>query len=94
MPIGVVSFYSGLKVYDMLELTDRHIARREMLRLGTGWAGHEKSDGQYILKQKPTYLLLGNIDVSDKPRDAHKRPFIPYDNPNIWRGKRICLTAI
>jgi arabinofuranosyltransferase len=88
VPIGAVSFYSGLKVYDMLGLTDRHIARRQMPRLGTGWAGHEKSDGQYILKRKPTYLLLGNIDVSDKARDPRQRPFIPYDNANIWAREK------
>ncbi len=88
VPIGAVGFYSGLKVYDMLGLIDRHIARRQKPRLGTGWAGHEKSDGQYILKRKPTYLLLGNIDVSEKPRDARKRPFIPYDNPNIWAREK------
>ena len=83
VPIGAVAYYSGLRVYDMLGLTNAHIAHRQMPDLGSGWAGHEKHDGQYILRQRPTYLLLGNIDVSAKPRDANQRPFIPYENPHI-----------
>ena len=84
VPIGAVAYYSQLEVRDMLGLTDRHIARRNLAGLGRGWAGHEKHDGQYILQRRPTYLLLGNVDVTKQPRDPRKRPFIPYDNPHIW----------
>ena len=84
VPIGAVAYYSKLEVRDMLGLTDRHIARRNLSGLGRGWAGHEKHDGQYILRRRPTYLLLGNVDVTEQPRDPRKRPFIPYDNPHIW----------
>ncbi len=83
-PIGAVAYYSKLEVRDMLGLTDRHMARRNRSDLGRGWAGHEKHDGQYVLSRRPTYLLLGNVDVTAKPRDPRKRPFIPYDNPHIW----------
>ena len=65
VPIGAVGYYSGLRVYDMLGLTDRHIARRPA-PLGEGWAGHEKHDGPYILSREPTYLLLGNILVIEQ----------------------------
>ena len=84
VPIGAVAYYSKLEVRDMLGLTDRHIARRNLSGLGRGWAGHEKHDGQYVLQRRPTYLLLGNVDVTEQPRDPRKRPFIPYDNPHIW----------
>lgn len=95
VPIGAVSYYSGLTVYDMVGLTDRHIARRKMPDIGKGWAGHEKFDGQYILSRSPTYLLLGNIDVTDEPRDPDQRPFIPYSNPFIWdREKDIYVTDL
>ena len=93
VPIGAVGYYSGLKVYDMLGLTDRHIARRQYPGLGQGWAGHEKGDGQYILKRRPTYLLLGNIDITTQPRDPRKRPFIPYDNPHIWTREQDLFTT-
>ncbi|MBI3784571.1 MAG: hypothetical protein HY270_14350 [Deltaproteobacteria bacterium] len=83
VPIGAVSYYSGLRAYDMLGLTDRHIAHRQMPAMGQGIAGHEKHDGAYILQQRPTYLLVGNINVTSQPRDTTARPFIPLRNPQI-----------
>lgn len=65
-----------------------HIAHRKMPNMGKGWADHEEHDGQYILSRKPTYLLLGNIDVIVKPRDPQKRPFVPYINRNIWEREK------
>ena len=95
VPIGAVAYYSKLEVRDMLGLTDRHIARRDPSGLGQGWAGHEKHDGQYVLRRRPTYLLLGNVDVTEQPRDPRKRPFIPYDNPHIWaREKDLFATEL
>jgi len=88
VPVGAISYYSGLKIYDMLGLTDRHIAMKRVDRLGSGWAGHEKTDAAYILLQKPTYLLLGNVDVTPGPRDPQDRPFLPYTNPNIWNREK------
>ena len=88
VPIGAVSYYSGLIAYDMLGLTDRHIAHLDMPGMGLGWAGHEKHDGQYILGRRPTYLLLGNIDVTARPRDPRGRPFIPYANRNIFAREK------
>jgi arabinofuranosyltransferase len=88
VPIGAVSYYSELYVYDMLGLTNKHIARLEMPQTEMGWPGHEKHDGQYILSQKPTYLLLGNIDVTNKPRNPQSRPFIPYFNKYMWEREK------
>jgi len=88
VPIGAVSYYSGLTVYDMLGLTDKHIAHRRMPDMGSGWAGHEKHDGPYILGLRPTYLLLGNIDMTDQPRDVRDMPFIPYFSPAIWNREK------
>jgi hypothetical protein len=88
VPIGAVSYYSELYVYDMLGLTNKHIAQREMAQAEVGWTGHEKHDGQYILSQKPTYLLLGNIDVTNKPRNPQSRPFIPYFNKYVWEREK------
>lgn len=84
VPIGAVSYYSELTVLDMMGLTDKHIALRKMPNMGRGWAGHEKRDGQYILSRRPTYLLLGNIDITEQPRDPRQQPFIPYFNRAIW----------
>lgn len=87
-PIGAVSYYSGLKTLDMMGLTDRHIARSAAPRIGRGWVGHEKHDAAYILGLRPTYLLLGNIDVTDQPRDPSARPFIEYQSGAVWQRER------
>lgn len=88
VPIGAVGYYSGLRVHDMLGLTDKHIARQRPPRMGEGWAGHEKHDGAYILSRRPTYLLLGNIDVTPRPRKLNAQPFIPYTDANIWAREK------
>ena len=72
VPIGAVGYYSGLRVVDMMGLTDRHIAR-VATPVGGGWAGHEKHDGPYVLSRNPDYLLLGNIMVAPVR--------IPVDHP-------------
>jgi hypothetical protein len=82
VPIGAVGYYSDLYVYDMLGLVNRHIAHMKV-SLGKGWAGHEKHDGQYILSQKPTYLLLGNIQALDQKLDINDSQFVRPYNQNI-----------
>lgn len=90
VPIGAVGYYSDLVIYDMLGLTDKHIARRQMLnpQLQASMPGHGKYDGQYILSRKPTYLLLGNIDVTETPRNPTNIPFIPYYVSSIYEREK------
>ena len=54
---GAIPYYSGLRTIDMLGITDRHIARREMPEMGNGLAGHEKHDMEYVLRRRPDYIL-------------------------------------
>lgn len=84
VPIGAIGYYSNLRLYDMLGLTDRHIAHKPV-ELGHGWAGHEKTDGPYILAQQPTYLLLGNIAVRDQRT--------PPDSPDFCRPPNTAIRA-
>lgn len=93
VPIGAVAYYSGLHAIDMVGLTDAHIARRRMPTMGAGWAGHEKHDGPYVVSRRPTYLLLGNIDVTPAPRDLTAEPFIPYRNRAILLREADVLTV-
>lgn len=90
VPIGAIGYYSELKIYDMLGLTDKHIARRKMPnpQLQASMPGHGKYDGQYILSRKPTYLLLGNVDVTEVPRNPNNIPFIPYYSSAIYERER------
>lgn len=82
VPIGAVGYYSRLHVYDMMGLTDAHIAHQDA-DLGRGWAGHEKHDGRYILSRKPTYLLLGNIRVLAERLDPSDPHFVRPPNPAV-----------
>ena len=54
---GAIPYYSGLRTIDMLGITDRPIARREMPEMGNGLAGHEKHDMEYVLHRRPDYIL-------------------------------------
>ena len=82
VPIGAVGYYSDLRVIDMVGLTDRTIARAPVADLGSGWAGHEKHDGAYVLSRRPEILLLGNVFVDDHEA-LPPGVFPPYAAPAI-----------
>ena len=65
---GAVPFYSRLQTIDMLGLNDRHIAHREMPKMGEGKAGHEKGDGAYVLSRAPDYVVFGALKGSATPK--------------------------
>ena len=90
VPIGAVSYYSGLRVIDMVGLTDRTIAHTFVPNMGgAGSAGHEKHNGAYVLLRRPELLLLGNIFVDTAPV-LPPNYFPPYDLPAIrWREKDV-----
>lgn len=55
--IGAIAYYSQRETIDMHGLTDRHIARVAVENMGSGAAGHEKRDPEYVLNvRKPTYI--------------------------------------
>ncbi len=70
--IGAVPYFSGLYAYDMLGLTDRHIARMMPRDFGRGRAGHEKGDGRYILDQRPDLILIGNVLTAERSLPVEK----------------------
>ncbi len=56
--IGATGYYAAnLAIHDLHGLTDRHIARVATAGLGSGWAGHEKSDLDYSFGRLPTYFM-------------------------------------
>lgn len=57
VPIGAIGYESGLTVIDMLGITDEHIAHRD-LSIGSGPAGHEKYDSEYVLDRQPDIIVL------------------------------------
>jgi arabinofuranosyltransferase len=81
VPIGALGWYSELPILDMVGLTDRTIARAPVVT-GSGWAGHEKHDGAYVLARKPDAILLGNILVANAPRVEFSQ-FPTFTNPYV-----------
>lgn len=56
---GALAYYSGLHTYDILGLTDEHIAHVELPTLGQfALAGHEKNDPAYIFSKRPTWVWV------------------------------------
>jgi hypothetical protein len=57
---GAIPFYSGLYTIDMAGLTDTHIAHMP-IALGMGYMGHEKFDNEYVLSQRPHFILAHHL---------------------------------
>ena len=78
LPAGAIPYFSGLRAIDMLGLNDAHIARREMPWLGSGQAGHEKYDVDYVLARRPRYVVVGVYGLSPEPRPLEQMIFPSY----------------
>ena len=57
---GAIPFYSELYTIDMAGLTDTHIAHMPV-ELGKSYIGHEKFDNEYVLSQKPHFILTHHL---------------------------------
>ncbi len=76
---GSLPYYSERPALDMLGLTDRQIARREVFIISTGWSGHRRGWGRYVLDRRPRAILwynsaglrepfyLGDHEMADDP---------------------------
>ncbi len=76
---GTIPYYSRLPAIDMLGLNDTHIAHRQVEGMGKGIAGHEKSDGDYVVERRPTFIMFDSATGSRKPR----RP----SDEQIWKNE-------
>ncbi|MDH7512880.1 MAG: hypothetical protein QHH14_08040 [Clostridiales bacterium] len=102
--IGAVSYYSEMNIIDYHGLTDRHIARLKVKTFGESLAGHEKTDIDYILSRKATFLMgykrfspvtvtadHHQFEASYVQGDPQRRKFIQenYQVKNVWVEDRI-----
>ncbi|MEW6536319.1 MAG: hypothetical protein AB1454_11970 [Candidatus Auribacterota bacterium] len=55
--VGAIPYFSRLKTIDMLGLTDPYLAHN-VQKSGSGWAGHEIGDGNYVLSRQPDIIIL------------------------------------
>jgi hypothetical protein len=98
IPAGAVPYFSKLQAIDMLGMNDRTIAHSPARELGAGQAGHEKYDVDYVLAQKPTYLLVGVYGLSPVAVPAQQlvRPDYPaelrlLESPELAASYRLKL---
>lgn len=54
---GAIPYYGKITAIDMLGITDRHIAHAPSAAIGSGIAGHERHDMQYVLERKPEFII-------------------------------------
>jgi hypothetical protein len=64
---GAVPFFARLPTVDMLGLTDARIAGRPVYIVSTGWAGHRKGWGEYVLSRRPRIILWYNSAGAREP---------------------------
>jgi hypothetical protein len=57
---GAVPYASDLPAIDMLGLTDAAIAHRPVHVVSTGWAGHRRGWGAYVVERRPRVVLWYN----------------------------------
>jgi hypothetical protein len=57
--IGAIGYRSRLRIIDPHGIVDPIVARRRV-RLGGGYAGHEKSDLEHVLAQRPDIFIVIN----------------------------------
>lgn len=56
---GAIPYYSRLPAIDVLGINDRHIAHAD-IDVGSGAAGHEKFDSDYVLERAPELIIQPN----------------------------------
>jgi arabinofuranosyltransferase len=64
--VGAIPYYSGLRTYDLLGLTDREVARHGDV-YPQGRIGHQKYHTDYILARKPVYIVYHVSGLYDRP---------------------------
>jgi len=74
---GTVPFASGLRTIDLWGLTDTHTAHREVEGMGSGMAGHEKTDYEWSFQQNPGLYLPEEDLLTAEP----VRQPVPMDFP-------------
>jgi hypothetical protein len=71
---GAMPYFSERATIDLLGLTDPIIARAPA-DVGTGQAGHERSNPEYVLAREPDIVVIGVYGLTPDAQRALPRPF-------------------
>jgi hypothetical protein len=80
---GSVPYFSELRAVDMLGMNDSHIAHCRIEDMGSGFVGHEKGDGEYVLSRRPDIIIFGSAEGSETPAFRSDREL--YEMPEFHR---------
>jgi hypothetical protein len=72
--VGAIPYYSELRTYDLLGLTDRDVAVHGETYAG-GAVGHQKYNTDYILRERPDYIVDSNSGLYARPIQVHPREY-------------------
>lgn len=67
-PVGALPYYSGLRIVDMLGLTNPAIARAPA-DLSYSYPGHQRHDGTAVLDREPDLIMLANGPLARSLRE-------------------------
>lgn len=70
--VGALPYYAQRPTLDLYGLTDVHIARMPLKPGVSLDTGHEKGDGDYVLRRRPDLILMRNVWVADVPIESHR----------------------
>jgi hypothetical protein len=108
-PAGALPYYARRPTIDALGLNDEHIAHSSPAALGTGKAGHEKTDPDYVLARQPQVIpwsaaayLRGHpaleqgyrLEQVIGPEGAEVRLFVRRDLPLLSGARRLNNAAL
>jgi hypothetical protein len=87
---GIVPYVSGLPAIEMWGLTDHHIARTPVRRIGRGVPGHMKGDGAYVLSRRPRYILFIASMWSARPMGLAEvgHNVAAVSERDLWKDRR------
>jgi hypothetical protein len=69
---GAIPYFSDRRTLDMLGLNDAHIAHQPITDLAPNMSGHERGDGDYVLRRQPDAILFLRLEVTQGPLSQHK----------------------
>lgn len=86
---GVIPYYSNRRTIDMWGLTNRTIARTEVTTMGSGMAGHEKTNPAYVFSLKPDLYLPEHRVFTLKAWDLEIASSFPEEFVDHYQSRSI-----
>lgn len=86
---GVIPYYAQLPTIDMWGLSNAHIARTSPESMGTGLAGHEKTDPEYVFSLEPDLYLPEDKVFTFRSWELEPGPGFPEDFRSRYLSRSI-----